>query len=157
MGLQSLLFHSRSDRGGYWQAVEHTGFDTYRSGTGNDSNSVIADLGFIDPATYDFHLESTSPAINIGENLSGSGTSDLDGDSRIFGERIDMGADEYHSAVIGDIDASGAVDLADAILGLKICSEQATITNPDTNADIDGDGKIGLKEVVYALRKTAEL
>lgn len=44
----------------------------------------------------DFHLQATSPCINAGTNLPYVYTStDLDGNSRLFGSRVDMGAYEF--------------------------------------------------------------
>ncbi len=53
----------------------------------------------------------------------------------------------------GDVDGNGKIELADAVLALKI---SAGVTLPETqtvnfNADADGDGKIGMAEVVYIL------
>ena len=56
----------------------------------------------------------------------------------------------------GDINDDESVDLRDAILGLKILSgisvENETIS---LDADINSDERIGMEEVVYILRKTA--
>ncbi|GBC59637.1 hypothetical protein DENIS_0576 [Desulfonema ishimotonii] len=56
----------------------------------------------------------------------------------------------------GDINDDESIDLRDAILGLKILSgvsvENKTIS---TDADINGDKRIGPEEVIYILRKTA--
>ena len=52
---------------------------------------------------------------------------------------------------LGDIDHSGIVDLGDAILALKILAGIVT-GQTYTDADIDGDGKIGLAEVLYILQ-----
>jgi hypothetical protein len=56
--------------------------------------------------------------------------------------------------VDGDSDVD--VDLADAVLALKIMIG----LNPDdvhADADMNGDGKIGLQEVIFILQKTAGL
>jgi len=53
----------------------------------------------------------------------------------------------------GDVDGNGKVELADAVLALKIMAG-FTISAPQAvnlNADVNGDGKIGLAEVVYIL------
>jgi len=53
----------------------------------------------------------------------------------------------------GDVDGNGKVELADAVLALKIMAG-FTISAPQTvnlNADVNGDGKIGMAEVVYIL------
>jgi hypothetical protein len=54
----------------------------------------------------------------------------------------------------GDADGSGDIDLADAILVLRIsCNEP--VSGVSTGADISNDSKIGIEEAVYILRKLA--
>jgi|GEM_PF-5512599 len=56
----------------------------------------------------------------------------------------------------GDINNSGTVDLADAIIGLQVLAG----LNPsgvNVGADVNGDKKIGLPEVIYILQKVAGL
>jgi hypothetical protein len=53
--------------------------------------------------------------------------------------------------IYGDIDDSGVVDLADAILGLK-ASLGLTADHVNLNADVNNDGKIGLPEVIFILQ-----
>jgi len=59
----------------------------------------------------------------------------------------------------GDIDKNDFVDLADAIIGLQVLSGMnPTAVRSDytsSNADVNGDGKVGLEEVVYVLQKVA--
>jgi len=53
----------------------------------------------------------------------------------------------------GDVDGNGKVELADAVLALKIMAG-ITISPEQTvklGADVNGDGKIGMAEVVYIL------
>jgi len=60
------------------------------------------------------------------------------------------------TARLGDLNGDGNMNLADAILGLRIT---AGFKSPDIDvrADVNGDGKIGMAEVVYALQKAAGL
>ncbi len=54
----------------------------------------------------------------------------------------------------GDIDRSGVTDLGDAVIALKVVVGM----NPSSayaDADINGDGKIGLEEAVFILQKLA--
>jgi hypothetical protein len=61
----------------------------------------------------------------------------------------------------GDIDKNGFVDLADAIIGLQVLSGMNPIAvrsdYTSSNADVNGDSKVGLEEVVYVLQKVAGL
>jgi parallel beta-helix repeat protein len=68
------------------------------------SHSIVDDPDFLDaglPGQWgggDYHLDSTSPCIDVGSNsLVPSGvTTDLDGLARIYNVTVDMGAYEYH-------------------------------------------------------------
>lgn len=59
----------------------------------------------------------------------------------------------------GDLNGDGVVDLSDAILALKVLTNQSPsgiLPNYATSqTDVNGDNKIGLEEVIYILRKTA--
>jgi len=65
--------------------------------------------------------------------------------------------DENSKPIIkGDINADGSVDLADAILTLRML---VGIGTGDTypNRDVNGDGKIGLSEAIFIMRRVGEL
>ncbi|RZB32303.1 MAG: hypothetical protein SRB1_01319 [Desulfobacteraceae bacterium Eth-SRB1] len=65
--------------------------------SGQDSHSVVVheiSKIFVDPANFDFHLLSTSSAVDTGTS-AGAPAVDYDGDSRPQGAGYDMGADEY--------------------------------------------------------------
>lgn len=61
------------------------------------------------------------------------------------------------AAIPGDINANGFIDLEDAILGLKIFTGVSVQLPADIHIDADanGDLKIGMPEVLYAIRKVA--
>ena len=82
-----------------WLNVTYPDFASYQAATGNDANGIAGlDPLFVDPANGNLHLISTagSPAVNAGANLSSDvmGTTDIDGDPRIIGASVDIGADE---------------------------------------------------------------
>ena len=80
----------------------YTGFDAYRAATGADRGSLFADPLLVDPARGDLHLGAGSPAIDAGAEVPARYadvigpyvTTDVDGDPRVSGARIDIGADE---------------------------------------------------------------
>ena len=77
-----------------WKDVSYTGFAAYRSATKNDGHSYFLNPQLLNIVKPDLHLKTSSPAINKGQTLSVSGTTDIDGKPRILGRLIDMGADE---------------------------------------------------------------
>jgi parallel beta-helix repeat protein len=78
-----------------WQNVTYTTFATYQAATTNDANGLVGvDPLLVNTTTPDLHLQSTSPVIDRGQNLTEAGTVDIDGQTRIQGTTIDLGADE---------------------------------------------------------------
>jgi len=63
-------------------------------GTGN----IDADPLFVDPSVGDVHLTYNSPCRDAGDStIPGLPDTDFEGDPRISGSAVDMGADEFHT------------------------------------------------------------
>jgi len=76
--------------------MTYTGWQTYRTATGQDGSSRYADPRLRHPARGDLHLRAGSPAIDAGLPVAPRwvGRRDVDGQSRVHGAGIDVGADE---------------------------------------------------------------
>lgn len=68
----------------------------YPTGGGNITNEPL----FMDAASGDFRLQPNSPCINAGNNAYGCDETDLDGNPRIVGGTVDMGAYECQSPAL---------------------------------------------------------
>ena len=84
-----------------WEGTTYASFGLYQSGTGQDGSSTFADPQLQNPAAADFHVPSSSPAVDAGDPgyQAAPGETDLDGQARIFGGRVDVGADELSPAI----------------------------------------------------------
>jgi hypothetical protein len=69
--------------------------DTFPSTGG--FGSITNDPVFMNPAAGDFHLQSSSPSINSGNNGYVTTNIDFDGNARIAGGTVDIGAYEYQT------------------------------------------------------------
>ena len=67
----------------------------WRTATGQDAHSLVATPTqlFVNPAAFDFHLATTSPAVNAGTSQSAPAV-DIEGTPRPSGGAFDIGADE---------------------------------------------------------------
>jgi hypothetical protein len=57
----------------------------------------------------------------------------------------------------GDLNHSERVDLADAVLALQVLAGRTPLEPVFTDADVDGDGRIGWAEVLFILQRAAGL
>jgi hypothetical protein len=89
----------------------------------NGANNIASDPLFLNPFGGDYHLQSNSPCLNSGNNAYVTVTNDLDGNPRIVGGTVDIGAYEYQtpSSVISyawlqqyDLLTDGSADFADS-------------------------------------------
>ncbi|MCS7459823.1 right-handed parallel beta-helix repeat-containing protein [Paenibacillus doosanensis] len=78
-----------------WKNTLRTGFSAYQTATGNDAHSLFADPQFVNEAGHDFHLKAVSPAIDAGyTDTAIIGDYDIDGQPRVQGAAVNIGADE---------------------------------------------------------------
>lgn len=73
----------------------YTGFAAWQ-GAGHDAGGIFADPALVAPGAADFHLGSSSPAINAGNPAytGAVGETDMDGSTRVSATAVDIGADE---------------------------------------------------------------
>ena len=76
---------------------------------GVDGN-ITASPAFVDESFPNYRLLGTSPCINAGINASAVGAYDLDGNARIIGGVVDMGAYEFEASG-SDSDGDGLPDI----------------------------------------------
>ncbi len=103
---------------------------TYQQG-----NNIFDNPMFVDIDNGDFHIKSSSPCINTGNNdilttlsdMDIDVDTDIDGDNRIFDNVVDIGADEY---LAPDIEvAPEMLDFGEFMLGDEPVTKTFTIMN----------------------------
>lgn len=81
-----------------WNKATYSNFALYQKGSGQDIHSLFASPLFVslDATNPNLHLQATSPARNHGDPyyLPATGEQDIDGEKRVAGSAIDIGADE---------------------------------------------------------------
>jgi predicted outer membrane repeat protein len=86
-------------------------YDGFTNPTGSNGNISVDPL-FVDRTNWNYHLAAGSPCINAGSNGLAAGSADFEGDPRIVGGAVDIGADEYQPATYSVEDVVRAVRVA---------------------------------------------
>ena len=110
--------------------------------------SKKVDPQFVDVASSNLHLKSTSPAINAGtnESVTAGFTTDLDGKVVPVGLHPDIGAFEAaSSAKTGDLDGDNDVDISDLSI---LITNWGISSGP---ADIDNSGDVDIFDLSILL------
>jgi hypothetical protein len=93
----------------------------------------------------DFHLAATSPCLEAGNpaHVPDAGETDIDGETRLLGCVVDIGADEVITGVAnsGDIDGSGLLGLEDIQIFVAALLNGNDHCVADTNQDGRADGQ----------------
>lgn len=133
-------------------SVSHCDVQGGYTGTRN----IDCDPAFLDPASGDYHIPRSSPCVNAGNPayVPADGELDLDGQARIQGGVVEIGADEV-AFWAGDADHDGDVDIddftmfADCMAGPDTTSAPSPpLTSPDCvdAFDSDEDGDVDLAD-----------
>lgn len=78
-----------------WKNEEYVGFSAYKTSTRNDVHSIFAEPRFVNQGQNNFHLKAASAAIDAGRSYSSIiKTLDIDGQARLRGASVNIGADE---------------------------------------------------------------
>ena len=79
-----------------WNGTTRTGLSAFQTAAGKDAHSQYLDPLFLNLATFDLHVQPTSPAVDLGIDLTSdvNGSKDLAGNPRVQGANIDIGAYE---------------------------------------------------------------
>lgn len=111
------------------------------------TSDISVDPLFVNRITGDFHLTKTSLCINAGNDTDvQSGWLDMDGQTRINGSHVDLGADEWKTAAIpGDANGDGAVDVGD--LGILAANYGTTSGATPREGDFNGDGAVDVGDL----------
>jgi len=102
----SIIWDNEAD-GSYDQIDDSDGgssitvrYSDVEGGYGPYCSVIDEDPDFVDPGSWDYHIEGSSPCRNSGTSTSAPGE-DYDGESRPYGSAVDIGADEWRPSFTG--------------------------------------------------------
>ncbi len=98
-----------NDASWVWRGDEYLGLNAFRVGSGQAANGMWDDPALANAPAGDFHIGTSSPAIDNGSPLPLTGQIgefDIDGQARVFNNRVDIGADEANNQSLACIYAN---------------------------------------------------
>ena len=123
-------------------------------------NNLLVDPLFVNTSANDFHLDSSSPLINTGLNSAPSlPATDFQGNNRIIGGIVDMGAYENNDKgiMIGDVNGDSSINIIDALLIARYSvSLPLRIFHPSA-ANVDCSDSINIVDALLVARKAVKL
>lgn len=128
-----------------WVNKSYDTYAAYKTASSNDSHSISLDPKFV--STTDLHIQNSSPALNAGDPSFVAGTTelDIDGQGRISGTKVDIGADEIQIT-------SALTNIESAVKA--ICIQP----NPmNDKADIIFDNANGTEYAIYIYKVNGDL
>lgn len=129
---------------------------------GTNSNNIAGDPLYINAAGGNFHIQTSSTAINAGL-LTNAPTVDFDGDARPLGGAVDIGFDETPAGGGGgtqcsdgiDNDGDSLIDLADPGCANSSDNDESNSPPPGTICSSTVSSVVGLQAEVNALATSA--
>lgn len=128
---------------GTFASVKYSCLQDSHSGTGN----IVVDPCFIDADANDFHLAANSPCIDKGDPdfEAEPNETDIDGNPRVIGEEVDIGADEFWAT---DFSRDGLVNFVDYAMLAAAWHTEPNDANYNDDFDLEDDDSIDFGDVL---------
>jgi len=110
-----------------------------------DSSNINATPFFMDDAKNDYHLLSFSPCIDSGIIYKP--------DKKFIGKAPDMGAYEYTSTLLGDVNNDGVLSLIDLILLIRLNTGENVLGVNYLYSDLNEDNSLDTKDIISLIKK----
>jgi hypothetical protein len=94
----SIVYNNSSPSGSNWVGAK---FNSCCTAPGTAGVAITNPPVFVNAAGGDYHQQTNSPTINAGNNTLSTNSTDLDGNPRIVGRTVDIGAYEYQGSNLG--------------------------------------------------------